>query len=233
MSSPTSTAETDFARADTGVPTSTNGVLFDLDGTLIDSRFAIVEAYRATFENELDRPLPGELEDPSVLMAPRPPEIFARWSDGDPVDLERAYGAHYISSAYQRVAAYPGLHETLAALADRDITVGIVTNKRLSRVQKDFEYLDIDIDLFATIVTADDTRERKPHPAPVLLGLERAGLDPAHTWYIGDGPQDIRSGAAAGTRTMGAAYGYYGHDTLADHEPDHLLDRLGDLLKHL
>ncbi|MFE0750895.1 HAD family hydrolase [Gordonia sp. NPDC058843] len=228
MSSPAGTAA-----AESGTHVSTRGVLFDLDGTLIDSRFAIIEAYRATFENQLGRPLPGELEDPSALMAPRPPEIFARWSDGDPLELENAYGAHYISSAYTRVTAYPGLRETLGELADRDVTVGIVTNKRMSRVERDLEYLAIDVDLFATIVTADDTQERKPHPAPVLLGLERTGLDPAHTWYIGDGPQDIRAGAAAGTRTMGATYGYYGHDTLADHEPDHLLDTLGDLLTHL
>ncbi|MET4168859.1 MULTISPECIES: HAD family hydrolase [Gordonia] len=216
-----------------GAPVTTHGVLFDLDGTLIDSRYAIIEAYRATFENELGQPLPDELEDPSAIMAPRPPEIFARFSDRDPLELERAYGTHYTSGAFRRVAAYPELRETLAALAERGITVGIVTNKRMSRVHRDFHHLGIDEKSFATIVTADDTTERKPHPAPVLLGLERAGLDPAHTWYVGDGPQDIRSGAAAGTRTMGAAYGYYGTDTLAGHRPDHLLDTLSELLHHI
>ncbi len=209
---------------------STRGVLFDLDGTLIDSRYAIIEAYRATFENELGRPLPDELEDPSVLMAPRPPEIFAMWSDKDPLELERAYGRHYTAGAFRRVIPYPGLRETLARLKKRKIAVGIVTNKKLSRVRADFAHLGLDPDLFATVVTADDTAERKPHPAPVLLGLQRSGLDPDQTWYVGDGPQDIRSGAAAGTGTVGAAYGYYGAEALADHHPDHLLSTLSDLL---
>ncbi|GAC68367.1 HAD family hydrolase [Gordonia soli] len=208
----------------------TRGVLFDLDGTLIDSRYAIIESYRATFENELGRPLPAELEDPSAIMAPRPPEIFARFADEDPLELERAYGRHYTSDAFRRVTPYPGLRETLSALTERGITVGIVTNKRMSRVSTDFDHLGIDPATFATVVTADDTAERKPHPAPVLLGLERAGLDPAHSWYVGDGPQDVLAGAAAGTGTMGAAYGYYGTATLVDHRPDHLLTTLPELL---
>ncbi|WAC54283.1 HAD family hydrolase [Gordonia sp. SL306] len=221
---------TTASTVDTQSRLPTRGVLFDLDGTLIDSRFAIIEAYRATFENELDQPLPTELEDPSAIMAPRPPEIFARYSDQEPLELEKAYGRHYETDAFRRVTPYPGLRDTLAELVGRGITVGIVTNKRMSRVRTDFDHLGLDAEIFATIVTADDTAERKPHPAPVLLGLQLSGVDPAHAWYVGDGPQDIRSGAAAGTGTVGAAYGYYGPERLADHRPDHLLHSLGDLL---
>lgn len=208
----------------------TAGVLFDLDGTLIDSRHAIIESYRATFENEVGRPLPAPLEDPSAIMAPRPHEVFAEYTDGDPVALEAAYGQHYVAGAYRRVVAYPALLETLSAISDRGITVGIVTNKRLARMLKDFEFLGIDPELFACLVTADDTAERKPHPAPVLLGLARCGLAAEDSWYVGDGPQDVLAGAAAGTRTAGAAYGYYGKARLDDHGPDHVLGSLTDLL---
>ncbi len=217
-------------RADTHAR-STAGVLFDLDGTLIDSRHAIIAAYRATFENELGQPLPAELEDPSAIMAPRPPEIFAKWSDRDPHALEAAYGRYYLTDTFRRVTAYPGLHTTLKSLVDKRIAIGIVTNKRKLRAYADLDHVGIDPGLFATVVAADDTPERKPHPAPILLGLQRAGMDAEGTWYVGDGPQDILSGAAAGTGTIGAGYGYYGPVSLAEHRPDHLLDELSQLLE--
>ncbi|GAA4663889.1 HAD family hydrolase [Gordonia humi] len=210
----------------------TEGVLFDLDGTLIDSRQAIIEAYRQTFEQDIGRPLPAPLEDASNLMAPRPPELFAEWApgDGDPLELERAYGAHYESGAYRFCVVYPGLHQMLAALNDRGIVVGIVTNKRRSRVEADFDFLGLAESDFATVVTADDSVERKPHPRPIEIGLERAGLDPVSSWYVGDGPHDVEAGSAAGTRTIGAGYGYYGAERLSAASPTTIARSLADIV---
>lgn len=209
------------------------GMLFDLDGTLIDSRRSIIEAYRMTFENELQRPLPEPLEDASNLMAPRPPELFAQWSDRDPLELERAYGANYESHAYRHCQIYPGYENLLSSLRERGIVFGIVTNKRISRVRADFKFLGISEADFAAVVTADDSVERKPHPKPIQIGLDRAGLQASASWYVGDGPHDIAAGFAAGTRTIGAAYGYYGEERLARASPTAMADSLDAILSVL
>ncbi|MBM9466558.1 HAD family hydrolase [Nakamurella leprariae] len=211
----------------------TRGVLFDLDGTLIDSGRAIVAAYRHAFEHGRGVPLPAPLEDPHVLMAPRPHEIFTTWSDGDADELVALYSEHYLDTAHRQVVAYPAAVRTLEELDRRGVVTGIVTNKSRSRMLLDLEWVGIDTSLLRCIITADDSVERKPDPTPVLLGLSRAGLVPESSWYVGDGPQDVLAGRAAGVRTAGAGYGYYGAAALEPHRPDLMLDGPEDVLSVL
>ncbi|SNS94288.1 HAD family hydrolase [Rhodococcoides kyotonense] len=201
-----------------------SGILFDFDGTLVDSGGAILAAYRRTFEEELGVPLPAELEDVHVLMAPRPIEVFATWSDGDPAELVQAYGRHYIGGAYENVRPYDGTFELISELTSSGTKFGIVTNKSRKRLLLDLDWVGIDPALLSCLVTADDSVQRKPDPTPIYIGIERSGIDPAGSWYVGDGPQDILAGRAAGLGTAGANYGYYGAELLSPHGPDRSLD---------
>lgn len=212
-------------------PMGAGGILFDFDGTLINSGAAIIAAYRQTFEEQLGVPLPAELEDPHVLMAPRPVEVFAAWSDGDPVELVEAYGKHYLAGAYELVTPYDGMHDLFAELNSSGTKFGIVTNKSRQRLLLDLDWVGIDSSLLSCIVTADDSIQRKPDPTPILLGVERSGIDPTGSWYVGDGPQDILGGRAAGLLTAGANYGYYGADALAPYLPDLSLEAPLDALR--
>lgn len=207
-----------------------SGILFDFDGTLVDSGAAIVAAYRSTFEEQLGVPLPAELEDPHVLMAPRPREVFATWSDGDPEELVAAYGGHYIGGAYRHVRPYEGTLDLFSELTTSGTKFGIVTNKSRQRLLLDLEWVGIDPASLSCIVTADDSTQRKPDPTPIHLGVERSGIDPTGSWYIGDGPQDILAGRAAGLRTAGANYGYYGANRLSEYAPDLSLEAPLDAL---
>lgn len=204
----------------TSNPMGDSGILFDFDGTLVDSGAAIVAAYRATFEEQLGVPLPADLEDPHVLMAPRPVEVFATWSDGDPNELVAEYGRHYVNGAYREVRPYEGTFDLISELRSCGIKFGIVTNKSRKRLLLDLEWVGIDQAALGCIVTADDSIQRKPDPTPILIGLERADIDPIGSWYVGDGPQDILAGRAAGLRTAGANYGYYGAHMLSEYTPD-------------
>ena len=209
-------------------------VLFDLDGTLVDTREAILASYRATFVQELGRPLPVELEDPHVLMAPRPLEIFADWApEADPRHLVAAYGQHYVTTGHTLARPFDGIAEALAALSEAGARLGIVTNKARPRAVLDLEGVGLGAERFDCLVTAEDTVERKPHPAPVLHGATLMAVAPSSCWYVGDGPQDVVAGRAAGMRTAGAAYGYYGADALTPLAPDELLATPRDLVPEL
>ncbi|MDV6263715.1 HAD family hydrolase [Rhodococcoides yunnanense] len=212
-------------------PMGASGILFDFDGTLIDSGAAIIAAYRQTFEKQLGVPLPAALEDPHLLMAPRPVEVFATWSDGNPAELVEAYGRHYLAGAYELVTPYGGTHDLIAELTASGTKFGIVTNKSRQRLLLDLDWVGIDPAALSCIVTADDSLQRKPDPTPILLGVERSGIDPIGSWYVGDGPQDILGGRAAGLRTAGANYGYYGADALAQYSPDLSLEAPLDALR--
>lgn len=207
-----------------------SGILFDFDGTLVDSGGAILAAYRRTFEDELGVPLPVELEDVHVLMAPRPIEVFATWSDGDAAELVDAYGRHYVGGAYKHVRPYDGTFDLISELASNGTKFGIVTNKSRKRLLLDLEWVGIDPALLSCIVTADDSVQRKPDPTPIRIGIERSHIDIAGSWYVGDGPQDILAGRAAGVRTAGANYGYYGAELLSPHAPDLSLETPLDAL---
>src|SRR5690606_18358727 len=82
---------------------------------------------------------------------------------------------------------------------------------------------------FCTIVTAEDTVERKPDPAPILLALERTGASPGEGVYVGDGPQDILAARAAGMPCVALTYGFYGREDLLPYVPDALVDNARDL----
>jgi phosphoglycolate phosphatase-like HAD superfamily hydrolase len=108
-----------------------------------------------------------------------------------------------------------------------------VTNKGIERTLIDLRVAGIQAETFAAIVTAEDTVERKPHPAPILLGLERAGAVAADAIYVGDGPQDIWAARNAGMPVIAVAYGFYDRAALSPLDPDRLVDTPGALSEAL
>ncbi|WP_291038429.1 HAD hydrolase-like protein [Herbiconiux sp.] len=208
-------------------------VLFDFDGTLIDSRPALVGAYRAAFEEVLGRSFPELENDPQRLLTPRVAEV-CRDIAGDRADeCVEAYDRHYRASTYRLATLYPGVEEMLAALHERGIRTGIVTNKGRARTEKDLDWLGIAPESMAAIICAEDTVERKPHPAPVALGIETAGFTPDQVVYVGDGPQDARSGRASGAQTVSVLYGYYPEELLAEAGADATASSPADLTRIL
>lgn len=189
-----------------------SGVLFDLDGTLIDSApdlGAAADQMRirrgmASLPLEVYRPLCGAGARGMLEIA------FAMSPDhADFEAMREEFFTTYERCLTERTFAFEGVAELIAALQARGIAWGVVTNKS----QRFTDPLTAGMPLFASvgaIVSGDTTPHAKPHPAPLLEAARRMGLDPAHCLYVGDDERDIVAGHAAGMRTVAATYGYLG-----------------------
>lgn len=194
-------------------------VLFDLDGTLVDTRAAVFECYTRVFRDRLNSDFPPAEVPEHELFAMRPVEIFNLIAPDRTDELYAAYSETY-PLCVDHIAVFDGAAELIAALVADGRKPGIVTNKGLERTLIDLDRAGIPTASFSTIVTAEDTVDRKPHPAPILLGLERAGANPDDAVYVGDGPQDILSAHAAGLPCIALTYGFYSLEELAPHVPE-------------
>jgi phosphoglycolate phosphatase len=190
----------------------TLAVLFDLDGTLIDSAPDLgaaadqmrIDRGLASLPLERYRPMAGSGARGMLAVAfgitPDAPGFAA---------LREEFFLHYEARMLRDTRAFPGVAELVDALGGRGLRWGVVTNKSARFTDP----LTRAIGLFATagtIVSGDTTPHFKPHPAPLLAAARGLGIAPQACVYVGDDERDILAGRAAGMRTIAAAYGYLG-----------------------
>lgn len=207
-------------------------VLFDLDGTLIDSRASILASHRHAFKEVAGIDIEAVGYDTGALLAMRIPEAFEYFGRPELAEQgDRVYDDYYRSEGYKETTAYEGSADLLTRLSREGIPWGVVTNKGRSRSVDALRNLAGDlVDEMICLIAAEDTVERKPHPAPILAGLEKAGIGAEGVAYVGDGPHDVESAIAAETIAIGAAYGYYGAEPLLAAGAQHILERPLELL---
>jgi pyrophosphatase PpaX len=202
-------------------------VLFDLDGTVIDSGAIILASMRHAAETVVG----GEWTDAQLMQAVGGPGLEAQMLELDPnkVDeLVRVYREHN-EPAHDTLECCDGMDVVLAELKERGHRLGIVTAKRRLTVDLAFRRLPLE-HLFETVVGGDETEQHKPHPAPLLLALERLGASPGETVYVGDSPFDMQAAKAAGTYAIGVSWGrIHAADKLSD--ADVIIDRAEELLE--
>lgn len=207
-------------------------ILFDLDGTLVDTRAAVTGCYTIVFREKLYSGFPPDDFPIAELFAMRPAEVFAIVAPDRVEELHNAY-----RDAYPRCTAlikvFDGVRDMILDLRATGRKPSIVTNKGLERTLIDLSVADIPPEAFEVIVTAEDTVDRKPHPAPILFGMAKTGAEPGDCLYVGDGPQDILAARAAGMAVIAVSYGFYTGELLATHEPDGLVDSVEGLARML
>ena len=187
-------------------------VLFDLDGTLIDSA---PDLGAAADQMRVDRGLPSlPLEDYRPMAGSGARGMLAVAFDVTPESpgfeaLKDEFFVNYTRCMMQRTRPFDGAGALVADLSRRGLVWGVVTNK----AARFSEPLTRAMDMFATatvVVSGDTTPHTKPHPAPLLEAARRIGMDPAACMYVGDDHRDILAGQAAGMATVAACYGYLG-----------------------
>ncbi|MEI7761139.1 MAG: HAD-IA family hydrolase [Thermoleophilia bacterium] len=204
-------------------------ILFDLDGTLIDSGPIIIASMRHASITVLGRE-PDEEAVRAVIGGPGLSEQM-RALDPDRVDeLVEVYRAHN-EPLHATLEMFDGIAELLPELRRRGHQLGIVTAKRCATVQLAFDRFPILAELTDVLVGAEDTERHKPDPDPVLEALRRLGATPEEAVYVGDSPFDIRAGKAAGTRAIAVAWGgIHPDERLLAEEPDALVRRPEEIL---
>ena len=196
-------------------------VLFDLDGTLVDTAPDMV---RVLFDmlHAYDRPpLPYDVARASVsngsLGLIR--LAFADFDEQKQAALQQEYLQRYekiLGGPSVSSVLFPGLPELIDRLDEHRRPWGIVTNKPQRMTDPLLAHLGL-AGRTGCAISGDTLPERKPHPAPLLLGCEQIGTKPAKTIYVGDARCDIEAGRAAGMATIAAAYGYI----TPDDDPNH------------
>lgn len=196
-------------------------LVFDLDGTLIDSLALILASYRHTMETHLGRPMADELwvRGMGTPLAVQMLE-FAR-DEAEAESMVDTYTRHNLANHDSLVTPYPGVQEALAELRSYGMTLAVATSKRREATMLGLARCGLPERWFAGIVTADDVTRPKPDPQPVLMALELAGeKDSTRAVYVGDSVHDMRSGRAAGVVTAAVLWGPNSRATLAVTEPD-------------
>jgi N-acetyl-D-muramate 6-phosphate phosphatase len=187
-------------------------VLFDLDGTLIDSAPDLAGAANAMRVARGLEALPVEALRPMVGAGARGMVRLAF----DVHPGEAAYEAlrsefldRYEHASLVHTAVFELVHPVLAQLDAQRRPWGIVTNKAERFTHRIVDGLGLK-ERAVVVVCGDTTPHSKPHPAPLLEAARRAGADAGHCVYVGDDARDIQAGRAAGMATLAAAWGYLG-----------------------
>ncbi len=208
-------------------------VMFDMDGTLIDTAALIGEHMATTFASAgLDLPPPEQVR--RVIGLSLPKAMLTLLGSDDLALAEKLaedYRAHYRASlvkAEGREGLFPGAREALDALRSRpDTLLGIATGKGLGGVQRLTELHGI-ATYFTTLQTPDHNPS-KPHPGMMLRAMAETGVDASQTVIVGDTTFDIEMGKAAGAKAIGVAWGYHHTDELLAAGADLLVTSYPDL----
>jgi pyrophosphatase PpaX len=179
-------------------------VLFDLDGTLIDSGAMILASYRHAVRTVLEREIPDEVLA-GFIGGGSIREHMRELDEAHADELVRVYRTHN-EPLHDDLEAFEGVDEVLRALRAERRRLGIVTAKRRATVDLAFAVLPI-AHYFDAVVTTEMTERHKPHPEPVLKALELLEAEPARASFVGDSPFDVRAGKAAGVFTVAVTWG--------------------------
>lgn len=203
-------------------------LLFDLDGTLIDSIDLILRSYRHTMRVHRGEEPPDDIwmEGLGTPLSVQ----FRRWTD-DEVEIRamvETYRTYNLAHHDELVRAYDGVVEQVLRLDAGGKTLGLVTSKMRGGALKGLRLVGIEA-AFDVVVGSDEVTHPKPHPEPVLLALERLGRAPSDAVFIGDSRHDIECGRAAGVKTAAVLWGPFDREHLEDLDPDYWLERPADL----
>ena len=208
---------------------SSAAVLFDLDGTLVDSIEHIVHCWRETM-----RTVGLELDRPSILPTIGRPllEGLESFVPGRGEELIGVYSSIFDETHDAMVRTFPGMVELLGLLRERGLSLGVVTSKRRNAVDKALQAFGLG-PLLGAVITMEDTRAHKPSAEPLLLACSRLGVSPAEATYVGDAVVDVLAAHAAGLGSVAVSWGAASEEELRAARPQRLVSDMAQLAEAL
>ncbi|RTE66781.1 phosphoglycolate phosphatase [Amphritea opalescens] len=212
-------------------------VLFDLDGTLLDSVPDLTLAIDRMLA-ALDRPIVGETQvrnwvGNGAQMLVKRALAYSGAAEDDSALFDRAFELflhHYGLCCAEQSRLYSGVRDFLNALQARQVMMGLVTNKPMSFTQTLMDEFDLR-QYFSVILGGDSLAEKKPHPLPLRYAMEKIGVAVEQTLMVGDSRSDIKAAQAAGCRVVAVTYGYNHGEPVSLYQPDIIVDDLMQLTR--
>lgn len=205
------------------------GLIFDLDGTLINTLADIATAINLA---RGDFALPALPEEEIISHVGNGVDYIVAQTlpvgAGRLAEARDRYAHHYWEHMLDRSALHEGVQEVLDQFRERPM--GVVTNKPLKQTERLLKGLAVR-PYFNTVLGADSLAEMKPSPLPLRYFMRENGLEAAEVVMIGDGVNDVRAGKAAGILTIGVTFGVASREEMAAEKPDHIIDHMADLLE--
>ena len=205
------------------------GILFDNDGTLVDTHDIILASMRYSTQAVLGKVIPDE-----ALMRKVGQPLAVQMCDFTPDEqlqgeILRVYREHNATIHDDNIAAFDGTSQALERLARDGWLMGVVTSKLRVTAWRGLEITGL-TDHLSCCIGAEDCVHFKPEGEPVIRGAQALGLDPAECWYVGDSPYDIQAGKAAGCKTAAVTWGVFAVDELRAEDPDVMCSTFDELV---
>ena len=205
-------------------------IIFDLDGTFIDSTEAIVESFNYTFDVlERSRP-PREAVVSSIGHTLE--DQFTQLLDHDPHDCARIYREHYKTIACDQTDLLPGAEACLRRFIKAGLKIGFATSKKLQYAEMIIDHLGV-LRHFASRIGPDEVSHPKPHPEAVLISLDALGVNPGEAFFIGDTDFDVKAANAAHVRCLCVTTGYSTRAQLEALNPEQVLNTLDEITAYV
>ena len=202
-------------------------LLFDLDGTLIDSIELLLQCAEFAFAGRTRAP--SRAQWTAGIGTPLRTQL-AEWaeSEADADALVSRYRDYQDLHLERMTSAFPGVLDALAWAREAGHALGLVTSKGKVMTTRSLACVRL-ADAFDTIVTCEETTRHKPLADPVLLALDRLALPAARALYVGDSTHDMHAGRAAGTATAAAQWGPFSRAELETAHPDYWMTSMAEL----
>ncbi|BDH62927.1 pyrophosphatase PpaX [Lysinibacillus sp. PLM2] len=202
-------------------------LLFDFDGTLLNTNDLIIQ----TFMHVLEERFPGvyKPEDCIQFIGPSLKETFEEIAPEEVEDMILKYRTWNHEHHDELVTEYEGVIETLEQLKAQGIRLAIVSTKRRDTIERGLDIMGAR-HFFEFWIGIEDVTNVKPDPEPVLLAIEKLGVDKGEVMMIGDNYHDIEAGKNAGVKTAGVSWSLKGEAFLKQFNPDYILYHMSDLL---
>lgn len=205
-----------------------SALIFDLDGTLVDSAQDIAHAINCTLQ-DLDLPVKSVAEVKEMVGDGVRSTLTKATGVQDKEYIEKAakiFKNHYRKHCVDNTLLYPGVKEMLRYYKNKKLAV--VSNKPYEMILQTLKHCKIE-DHFEVVLGPESTANKKPHPEPILVALKEFKITPKLALMVGDGTTDMEAGRLAGVFTCAVTYGYRKKEDLEKYNPDFFIDSIEDL----
>ena len=202
------------------------GILFDLDGTVINTNELIFQSFEYALENVLHTTISRDIL--RTTFGKPLAQIMEEMGGSQAQELRKAFVDYSIAHETD-IYLFPYVEDALKELKARNIGTAVVTSRLYRSALRDLHQFELE-KYFDVFITPEATEKHKPNPEPALKALELLGIKPQEAIMVGDSGLDLLCGKQAGCKTAAVRYSLFPEEELAQHQPDYMLDSLLDLL---